>query len=77
MKTKEKIIERIKKIDDESVLEELLEIIDLELNISEAAVELTDDQKVAIDVGLHDLVEGRSFSDEEARKIIDEWMAKQ
>ncbi|TXK52006.1 hypothetical protein FVR03_02695 [Pontibacter qinzhouensis] len=76
MKTKEKIIERINQIDDESVLEELLEIIDLELNLSEATVQLTDEQKAAIDEGMHDLAQGRSYSDEEARKIVNEWMAK-
>jgi hypothetical protein len=76
MKAKEKIIEKIQKIEDESILEDLLEIIDLELDLVGDTIQLNDEQKLAIDEGLKDLEEGRSFSDEEARKMIDEWMRK-
>ena len=76
MKTKEKIIEKIQKIEDESILEGLLEIIDLELDFVGDAVPLNDEQKSAIDEGLKDIEEGRYFSNEEARKLIDEWMKK-
>lgn len=76
MRTKERIIEKIRNIDDQSILEDLLEIIDLELNLAGDMVQLNDEQKLAIDEGLRDIKEGRSFSNEEARKMIDEWMKK-
>ncbi len=74
MKAKEKLIEKIQNIEDESILQDLLEVIDLELNLSNDVVELTNDQKAAIDEGLKDLDEGKTFSHEQARLIIDEWM---
>lgn len=69
MKAKEKIIEKIQKIDDEAVLEDLLEMIDLELDLAADTIQLNDAQKSAIDEGLKDIEEGRSFSNEEARKM--------
>ena len=74
MRIKEKILEKIQNIEDESVLQDLLEIIDLELNLNNDIVELTDEQKSTINEGLPDIDEGRTFSHEQARKMIDEWM---
>ena len=74
MRVKEQILEKIQKIENESVLQDLLEIIDLELNLNNDIVELTDAQKSAIDAGLQDIDEGRTFSHEQAPKMIDEWM---
>lgn len=76
MRTKEKIIEKIRNIDDESILEDLLEIINLELKLTTNTVQLNGEQKSAIDEGLKDIEEGRFFSDAEARKMTDEWMKK-
>lgn len=76
MRTKEKIIEKIQKIEDESTLEYLLKVIDLELDMVNDIVQLNEDQKSAIDEGLKDIEEGRSYSNEEARKMVDEWMRK-
>lgn len=76
MKTKEKIIEKIQKIDNETILEDLLEMIELELDLVGDFVKLNEEQKSAIDEGLKDIEEGKTFSNEEARKMIDEWMKK-
>ncbi len=76
MRTKEKLIEKIKKIEDESILEDLLEVIDLELELEIDIIQLNNEQKTAIEEGLKDIEEGRSFSNEEARNMIDEWMKK-
>jgi hypothetical protein len=76
MRTKEKLIEKIKKIEDESILEDLLEVIDLELELEGDIIQLNNEQKTAIEEGLKDIEEGRSFSNEEARNMIDEWMKK-
>ena len=74
MRAKEKILEKIQNIEDESILQDLLEVIDLELNLNTAVVELSNEQKTAIDEGLKDIDEGKTFSQEQARKIVDEWM---
>lgn len=76
MRAKEKIIEKIQKIKDESLLEDLLGVIDLELDLIGDNVQLNNEQKSAIDEGLKDIEEGRFFSNEEAREMIDEWMKK-
>ncbi len=76
MRIKEKLIEKIKKIEDESILEDLLEVIDLELELEGDIIQLNNEQKTAIEEGLKDIEEGRSFSNEEARNMIDEWMKK-
>ncbi|CAN5536580.1 hypothetical protein BH23BAC1_BH23BAC1_25950 [soil metagenome] len=76
MRTKEKLIEKIKKIEDESILEDLLEVIDLELELEGNIIQLNNEQKMAIEEGLKDIEKGRSFSNEEARNMIDEWMKK-
>lgn len=76
MKTKDRLIERIRNIQDETILEELLEMVEVELNLSDEIVELSSEQKAAIDQGLKDLEECRTYSNNEAQKIIDEWMKK-
>ncbi|MGF1638892.1 MAG: hypothetical protein ACFCUU_17590 [Cyclobacteriaceae bacterium] len=76
MKTKEKIIEKIQRIEDESILEGLLEVIDLEIDLGGEIVQLNDEQKSAIEEGLKDIEEGRTYSNEEARNMVVEWMKK-
>ncbi len=76
MKTKEKIIEKIQRIEDESILEGLLEVIDLEIDLGGEIVQLNDEQKSAIKEGLKDIEEGRTYSNEEARNMVVEWMKK-
>jgi hypothetical protein len=76
MGTKEKIIQKIQPIEDEPILEDVSKMIDLELAIGEDKVQLTDEQKAAIDEGLADSEAGRSLSHAEVRQIIDEWMRK-
>ena len=73
MRKKEKLIERILHIDDESVLEGILEMVDLELNLAGDTVSLTEDQKIFIDEGLKDIKEDNLISDEEAKKRSKEW----
>lgn len=76
MKTKEKLIAKIQQIEDESVLQDLLRRVDLEIKLSGNIVQLDENQKIAIDEGLKDIEEGRLLSDQEARKMVNEWMKK-
>ena len=74
MSTKELILEKIKVIEDEAILEELLEMIELELDLNKEPIQLSFEQKTAIDEGLKDIDEGKSLSNEDARKMMDEWL---
>jgi predicted transcriptional regulator len=76
MSTKELLLEKIKVIEDEAILEELLEMIELELDLNKEPIKLSSEQKTAIDEGLKDIEDGKSFSNEDARKMIDEWLRK-
>lgn len=76
MGTKERIIQKIQSIENESILEDVLDMIDLELTVGEGTVRLTDEQKAAIDEGLADSAAGKSFSHAEARQLMDEWLRK-
>jgi hypothetical protein len=76
MKTKEKLIAKIQQIEDESLLQDLLKRVDLEIELSSEIVQLDEDQKRAIDEGLKDIEEGRILSDQEAREMVNEWMKK-
>jgi predicted transcriptional regulator len=76
MSTKELLLEKIKVIEDEAILEELLAMIELELDLNKEPIQLSPEQKTAIDKGLKNIEDGKSFSNEEARKMIDEWLQK-
>ncbi|CAN5865133.1 hypothetical protein BH24BAC1_BH24BAC1_41130 [soil metagenome] len=76
MGTKERIIQKIQSIENESILEDVLDMIDLELTVGEGTVRLTDEQKAAIDEGLADSSAGKSFSRAEARQLMDEWLRR-
>ena len=74
MSTKEKLIEKILHIDNESVLEDIMEMVDLELDLVGDIVTLTDEHKDFIDEGLKDMQSGNLLSNEEAQKQTKEWL---
>jgi hypothetical protein len=76
MNTKEKLIDKISHINDESILEEIMEIVELELEMTGDKIHLTDEQKSFIDQGLKDLENGDILSNEEAKKMTSEWLKK-
>lgn len=77
MKTKEKLIEKILNIDDESILEEITHMVDLELDLVGDIVRLTPEQKAFIEAGLKDKKEGKFISHEESKKQTKEWLKGQ
>jgi predicted transcriptional regulator len=77
MRTKEKLIEKILHIDDESILEEIMQMVDLELDLVGDTVKLTPEQKAFIDEGIKDIDEGRYISHEESKKRTKEWLKGQ
>ena len=76
MSTKELILERIKIIKDESILEDLLKIIELEIELDKEIIRLSVKQKSAISEGLKNTENGETFTNEEAHKMVDEWLEK-
>ena len=76
MSTRELILEKIKIINDESVLEDLLKIIELELELDKEIIHLSVKQKSAISEGLMNIENGETFTNEEAHKMVDEWLEK-
>lgn len=74
MRTKEKLIEKILHIEDESILEDIMQMVDLELDLGGEAIKLTDEQKSFINEGLKDIEEGNVISNEEAKRRTQEWL---
>lgn len=76
MNTKEKLINKISHINDESILEEIMEIVELELEMTGDEIQLTNKQKSFIDQGLKDIESGNIITDKEAKKMTKEWLKK-
>ena len=76
MEKKEKLIGKIRQLDDETVLDGILEMVELELHLIGEPVTLTDDQKDFIDEGLRDIEEGKLISNEEVKLRSKEWFKK-
>ena len=76
MNTKEKLINKISHINDESILGEIMEIVDLELEMIGDEIQLTNEQKAFIDKGLKDIESGKILTDKEAKKMTREWLKK-
>ncbi len=76
MNTKEKLINKITHIDDESILEEIMEIVELELEMIGDEIQLTNEQKSFIDQGLKDIESGNILTNDETKKMTKEWLKK-
>lgn len=74
MRTKEKLIEKILHIDDETILEEITQMVEMELYLVGDTVRLTPDQKAFIEEGLKDKKEGKFISHEESKEQTKEWL---
>jgi len=76
MNTKEKLLEKISNIEDESMLEDILELVQLELTLNADTIQLTQEQKIFIDQGLKDIESGNIVTDDVAKKMTKEWLKK-
>ena len=76
MNTKEKLINKISHINDESILEEIMEIVELELEMIGDEIQLTNKQKSFIDQGLKDIESGKIITNKEAKIMTTEWLKK-
>jgi len=66
-----RIIERVGKIDDESVLAGILDVLDAESNYK-----LSDQERAAVEEGLADIGEGRSYTSKDADALVRKWQKK-
>ena len=73
MSIKEKIMDRINKINDPQLLDELLRAVELEYEIEHAA-ELSEAEISAIDKGISDAEAGRLHSNAEASQLVKKWL---
>jgi predicted transcriptional regulator len=76
MSTREMLIAKIRLIDDESILADLIRMIDLELQLAGSVVKLSDEQRDFIDKGLLEKNEGKTMTHEEAKRKTQEWLRK-
>ena len=72
---REKLIGKIQLTNDESILEEVYRVLELETTLSETYV-LSPLEKKEIELGRKDIREGRFLTNEEVNKEIDEWLNK-
>lgn len=76
MTTKElrhKVIDRINKLDDESLLNDLIKIIDNTINEDEI-YRLSDEHKKAVNTAINQIEKGDYLTHEQSNKQIDEWL---
>ena len=76
MNTKEKLIEKISHIKDEAILDDIMEIVELELELTGDEIKLTAEQKFFIDEGLKDIKSGNIITDKKAKNMTKEWLKK-
>lgn len=72
---KQELIDKIKSIEDENVLEEVYRILKVGTGEQEMII-LSSDQKDAINKGIKDIEDGNYLSDTEANREIEEWLKK-
>lgn len=73
MKTKELILSKVKAIEDECLLEEILKLINLESDLDKT-YKVSDEQRAVIDEGLLDIKEGRIHNQKEADELTKKWL---
>jgi predicted transcriptional regulator len=74
VKNREQLIERIKQIDDQNVIDEIYRLLDV--NIDESVYQLNEEQKKAIQEGREQIERGEGIPSDQVFKDIDEWLNK-
>lgn len=72
---RERLIEKIRKTENENILEEAYRLLGLETDDAEI-YKFTDDQKTEIDTFRMQIKQGQFLTNDEANKEIDEWLGK-
>lgn len=69
------LIEKIKRTDDDKLLEEAYRLLEVDIEESDVYV-LNDKQNEAINEARKQINEGKYLTDEESNREIDEWLGK-
>jgi predicted house-cleaning noncanonical NTP pyrophosphatase (MazG superfamily) len=72
---KEKLIKSVESVENNTLLESLLNMIELESDV-DSIYEFTDQQLMQIEDAKKEIKEGRIYTDNEVNKEIDEWLNK-
>lgn len=76
MSIKQQIIERINGIDDPAILNEILNLISAETEMN-SVYRLSAEQEKKIEQGLEDVDNGKTMTQEESDKMIQQWLDEQ
>ncbi|MEX0810882.1 MAG: hypothetical protein WD048_01615 [Chitinophagales bacterium] len=71
---RKKLIDKIKNIDDEEVIDEIYRF--LEISFDDTVYQLNDEQRKEIEQARAEIKAGKGISSEEVNKEIDEWLKK-
>lgn len=69
-------MERISAIQDPAILKEILAVIKAETELG-TIYSFTSDERKAVDAGIKDLEQGRSFEHDEAKQLVSKWIKEQ
>lgn len=72
---RKKLIDRINRTEDRDLLEEVVRLLDINVDEVNTYV-LSEDQKSAVSEAREQIKIGKSLTDEEADRDIDEWLEK-
>ena len=70
-----RIIDKVSSITDESILEEIYKLVNIESEM-DTIYRLSDEEKKAIELGLKDIEQGRVYTSEQADHMMKEWLRK-
>jgi hypothetical protein len=74
--TKDRLIARIRELNNQHLLEELNRLLDIEQEELPETLSLTEEQRQSIQKGRQDIQEGNYLTEQQANKEIDEWLKK-
>jgi len=74
--TKDRLIARIRELNNQHLLEELNRLLDIEQEDLPETLSLTEEQRQSIQKGRQDIQEGNYLTEQQANKEIDEWLKK-
>ncbi len=70
---KKKVLNKIEQIDEDYLLEDLLNLIEIE---EEDFIEISEEHKEILDIGLKQVEEGKTTPNEIVEKRIEKWLNK-
>jgi len=72
---KNQIINKLNYINDESILSDIIRLIQIESEMK-AVYQLSNDEKEAIELAFEDIDAGKTYSSSSANQLLKEWLKK-